>query len=112
MRQKNHKTYYKEWTCHANEEVEPVQTIQIKIYQSNTYRKDLSWLYFDDESRTQESQQVKYEQLCIPISAAYLTYPNQLLFRHLTTAQRITRAYFLFDYIQTAVILRQRFTDI
>ena len=30
-----------------------------KIYQSNTYRKDLSWLYFDNEPWVQERQQVK-----------------------------------------------------
>ena len=29
------------------------------IYQSNTYRKDLSWPHFDDEPRVQEKQQVK-----------------------------------------------------
>ena len=31
----------------------------ISIYQSNTYRKELSWLLFDDEARIQERQQVK-----------------------------------------------------
>ena len=40
-----------EWTYHENEEVEPFQPIQMNIYQSNIYRKDLSWLHFDDEPR-------------------------------------------------------------
>ena len=30
---------------------EPVEQVSVNIYQSNTYRKDLSWLYFDDEQR-------------------------------------------------------------
>ena len=32
-------------------EVEPVKQVQMNIYKSNTYRKDLSWLHFDDEPR-------------------------------------------------------------
>ena len=47
-----------------NKEVEPVEPVQTKIYQSNTYRKDLSWLHFNDEPRVQERQQVKDEQSC------------------------------------------------
>ena len=39
--------------------MEPVQPVQMNIYQSNTYTKDLSWLYFDDKPRVQERQQVK-----------------------------------------------------
>ena len=39
--------------------MEPVEPVQKNIYQSNTYRKDLSWLHFDDEPRVQEMQQVK-----------------------------------------------------
>ena len=35
-------------------EVEPVDPVQMNIYQSNTYRKDLNWLHYDDESRVQE----------------------------------------------------------
>ena len=31
----------------------------MNIYQSNTYRKDLSWLHFDDEPMVQDRQQVK-----------------------------------------------------
>ena len=48
----NHTTYQNnEWTYHENEKVEPFQPIQMNIYQSNIYRKDLSWLHFDDEPR-------------------------------------------------------------
>ena len=39
-----------------NNEVEPTEPVQINIYSSNTYRKDLSWLHFDDETRVQERQ--------------------------------------------------------
>ena len=35
-------------------EVQTVLPLQMNIYQSNTYRKDLSWLHFDDEQRVQE----------------------------------------------------------
>ena len=42
-----------------SKEVEPVEPVQMNIYQSNTYRRDLSWLNFDDEPRVQEKQQVK-----------------------------------------------------
>ena len=37
-----------------NKEVEPVEPVQMNMYQSNTYRKDLSWLHLDDEPRVQE----------------------------------------------------------
>ena len=33
---------------------EAVEPVQMNIYQSNTYRKDLRWLHFDDEPRVQE----------------------------------------------------------
>ena len=45
------------------------------IYQSNTYRKDLSWPHFDNEPRVQEKQQVKDQQSCISVSVACLTIP-------------------------------------
>ena len=35
-----------ECTSHDNNEVEPVQLVQMNIYQSNTYRQDLRWLHF------------------------------------------------------------------
>ena len=48
----------------------------MKIYQSNTYRKDFSWLHFDDEPRVQERQQVKNQQSCICAFVADLTTPS------------------------------------
>ena len=45
-----------------NKEVGPVEPVQMNIYQSYTYRKDLSWLHFDDEPRVQKRQQVKDQQ--------------------------------------------------
>ena len=39
--------------------MEPVEPIQVNIYHSNTYRKDLSWQHFNDEPRVQVRQQVK-----------------------------------------------------
>ena len=38
----------------------------MNIYQINTCRKDLSWLYLDDEPRVQERQQVKDQQFYAP----------------------------------------------
>ena len=38
-----------EWNCYKYEEKEPVQPVQMDIYQSSSYRKDLNWLHFDDE---------------------------------------------------------------
>ena len=35
----------------TSELAEPVQPVQMNIYQSNSYRNDLSWLHFDDEPR-------------------------------------------------------------
>ena len=34
----------------------------MNIYQSNTYRKDLSWLHLLNEPRAQEREQVKEQQ--------------------------------------------------
>ena len=39
-----------------------VEPVQINIYQSNTYRKDLKWLHFDNDPMAQESSQVKDQQ--------------------------------------------------
>ena len=44
------------YTSLVNNEVEPTEPVQINIYSSNTYRKDLSWLHFDDERRVEERQ--------------------------------------------------------
>ena len=38
--------------------IRPAWTVQMNIYQSNTYRKDLSWLHYHHEPRVQERQQV------------------------------------------------------
>ena len=63
-----------------NKEAKPVEPVQMKIYQSNTYRKDLSWLHFDSYLRAEERQQGKDQQSCISVFVAYPTIPsgNQL----------------------------------
>ena len=38
------------------------QLSHLPIYQSNTYRKDLSWLYFEDEPRIHERQEGQHKQ--------------------------------------------------
>ena len=43
-----------------------VEPVQMNIYQSNTCRKDLSWLHLDDEPRVEERQQVKDQQFYTP----------------------------------------------
>ena len=47
-----------------------------QFYQSNTYRKDLSWPHFDNDPRVQEKQQVKDQQSCISAFVACLTNPS------------------------------------
>ena len=37
-----------------NKEVEPVQPVWMKVYQNNTYTKDLNYLHFDNEPRVYE----------------------------------------------------------
>ena len=54
-------------------EVEPVEPVLKNIYQSNTYRKDLSSSHFEDEPRVQEKQQTKGQQSCIFIFVTCLT---------------------------------------
>ena len=42
------------------EKVEPVEPVVKNIYQSNAYRKDLSWpQFYYEQPRVQEKQQVK-----------------------------------------------------
>ena len=48
----------------------------MNIYQSDTYRKDFSWLDFDNEPRIQERQQKKDQQSCNPVFVAYPTIPS------------------------------------
>ena len=43
----------------------------MNIYQSNIYRKDLSWLHFHDDPRVQQRQQVKDQQSYISVFVAY-----------------------------------------
>ena len=50
--------------------MEPIQQVQV-----NNYRKDLSLLHFDNGPRVQEMQQVKDQQSCISVIAAYPTIP-------------------------------------
>ena len=61
---------------HQNKEAEPVQSVQMNIDQSNFYRKDLSWLHFDNEPRVQERKQVKDQQSYVSVSVACLIYPR------------------------------------
>ena len=44
----------------------------MNIYQSNTYRKDLSRLQFVNEPRVQEREQVKDQQSYISVFEVYL----------------------------------------
>ena len=56
---KNDPTYSnKVWTFHENKEVDTVQPVQVNIYQSNTFGKDLGWLHFNNIPRVKEMQQV------------------------------------------------------
>ena len=57
-------------------EVDPVVPVQMNIHQSNTYRKDLSWLRFEDMRRVQERQQVLDQQSYLPVSVTWLTYSS------------------------------------
>ena len=50
--------------------MELVEPVQKSIYQSNTYRKDLSGPHFDAEPRVQEKQQVKDQRSCIFVFVA------------------------------------------
>ena len=59
-----------------NKEVKPVEPVQMNIYQSNTYTKDLSWLCFDNAPRVQDRQQVTGQQSCISVFVAYPTFPS------------------------------------
>ena len=47
---KNHAIYQNsEWTSLEKKGMEPVESVLKNIYQSNTYRKGLSWSHFDVE---------------------------------------------------------------
>ena len=51
--------------------MEPVQPVQMNIYQSNTHIKDLSQLLLVNEPKVQERQQVKGQQSCISTFVAH-----------------------------------------
>ena len=59
-----------------NKEVESAEPVQMNIYQSNIYKKDLSWLYFNDAARVQEKHKVKDQHSNIFIFVIYLTIPS------------------------------------
>ena len=74
---KNHAIYQNNESTSLNKkEVEPVEPVLKDIYQSNTYRKDFSWQYFDDDPRVQEKMQVKDKQSCLFVFVACLRFPN------------------------------------
>ena len=56
--------------------MEAVDPVQMNIYQNNTYRKDLSWPYFDDKPRNQEREKVQNQQSCTFIFVAYPIIPT------------------------------------
>ena len=63
-------------SSNKNKEVDPLEPLQMNIYQSNTYIKDLSWLHLNDEPRVQEKQQVKGQQSYISVFVVFLTIPS------------------------------------
>ena len=56
--------------------VEPVQPVKMNAYQSNTYRKDLTWLCFGNEPRVQERQQRKDQKPCTLVFVTYQAIPS------------------------------------
>ena len=54
----------------------PVDPVQMNIFKSNTFRKYLSWLHFNDEPKIQETKQAKSQQSCISVFVAYPTIPS------------------------------------
>ena len=72
QRQKNHAIYQNnKQTSLENKELEPVQPVQMNTYQSNTYRKVLSWLHFDDEPMVRERRKKKDLQSYISVFVGY-----------------------------------------
>ena len=59
--------------------MQPAELVQMNICKSNTYRKDLSWLNFDNEQRVREKEQVKDQQSYVFIFVAYPTIPSSNL---------------------------------
>ena len=79
----------------------------MNIYQSNTYRKDLYWLHFDNEPRAQDSQQVKDQQS--HISAVCSLSKNQVAARS-TSPETTTmfHAWLYSRFIETQSNLRKK----
>ena len=47
----------------------------MRIYQSNTYTKDLNWQHFNNEPSVQDRKHVKDQQPCVSVFVVYLTIP-------------------------------------
>ena len=61
----------------TTEDIEPVQPVQMSIYKSNTYKKDLSWLHFRVESKFQRRRKQMTDKQCFtPVSVGYQAYSN------------------------------------
>ena len=75
---KNHAVYQSNefHNLHKKKEVEPVDPVLKNIYQSSTYRKDLSWPHFGNKPQVQDKLQVKDQQSCIFVFVAWLTIPS------------------------------------
>ena len=56
-----------------NEEAEPLQPVQVSIYQSNIFRKDIHWLHFEHEPRAQKRQHMEDQQSYISVSGVYVS---------------------------------------
>ena len=69
-----------EQTSLQYKKVEPVDSVQMNIYQIDTCRKDLSWLHSNDVPRFQERQHVKHQQSYISAFASYLVFPSSSYF--------------------------------
>ena len=52
--------------------------VQMNIYQSNNYRKDLSWLHVDDEPGVQEKEQVMDQQSYKSVFAVHPLIPSNM----------------------------------
>ena len=81
--------------------------VQMNIYHSNTYRKDLSWLHFDNEPRVQEMKQLKDQQSCISIFVAYPTISSSNL-EHQPEVTTIFHAWLYGRFINTQSNLRRK----
>ena len=57
--------------------MEPLEPVQMNIYQTNTCRKDFSRLHFDNEPRVQERQQGKDQQSYISVFVVFPGSPAQ-----------------------------------